>query len=94
MATSKRKRRAKPAKCKRCGSDFAMLTEHQRAELHEQLWAVLHGRIDWVPPSDDATPEAGPPYVIGYARAYIDRLVAADQGLCINCVDHIERPAS
>lgn len=77
MATAKRKRPAKPAKCKRCGSDFAMLTEHQRVEHHEQLWAVLHGRLDWQ-----------------HARAYIDRLVAADQGLCINCVDSIERPAT
>jgi hypothetical protein len=80
---------ATPNRCKRCGYDYAMLTPATRVEHHERLLALL-SHVNWmVPVTDYPLVEESPPYVIGFAQAYAARLVAADQGLCANCVEYL-----
>jgi len=71
------------------------MTEQQRVEHHAELWAVLHGDIDYRaydPTQPPISSERRAAYVIGAATAYVRWLVAADQGLCIACASYLERP--
>jgi len=85
------------ATCRSCGRDFTAMTDEQRTQHHTELWAVLHGDIDYRaydPYRPPVSSERTAAYAIGAAIAYTRFLVAADQGLCIACgAAYLERPA-
>jgi hypothetical protein len=82
-------------KCKHCRREHFMLTDRERVEDHAKLLALVTGHIAWACPSEQSLlNHASSPYVIGSVHHLIARLVAADQGLCVHCVDYIEGPAS
>jgi len=76
-----RRTQATAPTCKRCGDAGFMLTDKQRLELHARLLALLSGSIEW-------------PHLLSIAHNLAARLVAADQGLCVNCTAYIKGPAT